>query len=78
MTLANVNLVANSYHSIEQIASSLTPWLQKKYPVWINETVLDTLTLDESQKASNVSFFLRKSFTGEAYAPTADPQWISH
>lgn len=52
--------------------------LRQKYPVWINEAVLDTLTLDESVKSQQISLFLRKTFTGEQFAPTADPRWISN
>jgi len=52
--------------------------LKKRYPLWINESVLDTLTLDESQKSQQMSFFLHKGFTGEFHTPTADPKWITY
>ena len=51
--------------------------LKNRYPVWINNDLLDTLKLADSYKDIQTSLFVRKSFTGEVAVPTADMQWIS-
>ena len=51
--------------------------LRKRYPVWINEKLLNELELTESPKSLQTSYFLRKNFTGEAVVPIADMKWIS-
>ena len=51
--------------------------LKAGYKIWINTAVLDTIQLDVSPKSQQISFFLRKSFTGRAITPTVDPQWVS-
>jgi len=50
--------------------------LRKRYPVWINEALLDQLEVSDSPKSHQTSLFLRKSFTGEAAVPIADMKWI--
>ena len=51
--------------------------LKKKYPVWINTDILDTLKISDSYKDIQRSLLVRKNFTGEASMPTVDLQWIS-
>jgi hypothetical protein len=51
--------------------------LRKKYPVWVNTDILDTLSLPDSYKDTQTSLFVRKNFSGEASVPTVDLQWIT-
>lgn len=51
--------------------------LRKQYPVWINEELLKQLELNDSSKTILTSYFVRKSFSGEAVVPTADLKWIN-
>jgi len=53
-----------------------TDRLQGQYEIYVNRAVLDTLTLDESARARQITFVLTKTFTGEEFAPTADPRWV--
>jgi len=50
--------------------------LRKRYPVWINENLLNELELSDGTKTHQTSLFARKNFTGEAVVPTADMKWI--
>jgi len=52
--------------------------LIKKYPVWINEELLNKLELDESQKSLETSLFVVKKFSGEKYIPDADMGWLHY
>lgn len=60
----------------ETLAKKLSD-LKNRYPVRINDDLLDTLKLADSYKDIQTSLFVRKSFTGEVAVPTADMQWIS-
>ena len=51
--------------------------LYKKYPVWINETALDSLDLDDKDNSRNISIFVRRNFSNQAAVPTVDMKWIS-
>jgi len=50
--------------------------LRKRYPVWINEELLDSLELSDGTKTHQTSLFARKSFTGAAIVPIVDMKWI--
>ena len=52
--------------------------LRKKYPVWINEELLNRLNLDESQKSLETSLFVVKNFSGEKFIPDADMGWLHY
>lgn len=51
--------------------------LYKKYPVWINEAILDSLDLDDKDNSRNISIFVRRNFSNQAAVPTVDMKWIS-
>ncbi|MBN1352026.1 peptidyl-prolyl cis-trans isomerase [candidate division KSB1 bacterium] len=51
--------------------------LRQRYPVWIDEKLLDELELSDGTKTYQTSVFLRKNFTGEAVVPIADMKWIN-
>jgi len=51
--------------------------LKEKYPIWINEAVLDTLTLNDEGKAKNISVLVINRFSGKQVVPTADLNWIA-
>jgi hypothetical protein len=50
--------------------------LKRRYPVWINQKLLDELELSDGTKTHQTSLFARKNFTGEAIVPTVDMKWI--
>lgn len=51
--------------------------LRQRYPVWINEEVLNKLELvNYSKDARNISFFVRRRFDRQAAIPTVDLKWI--
>jgi len=52
--------------------------LRKKYPVRINEELLNRLKLDESQKSLETSLFVVKNFSGEKFIPDADMGWLHY
>ena len=52
--------------------------LRKKYPVWINEELLGSLELDDSQKSIETSLFVTKNFSGEKFIPDADMGWLHY
>lgn len=52
--------------------------LRKKYPVWINEEVLNNIELDDSRKSIENSLFVVKNFSGEKLIPDADMGWLHY
>jgi len=50
--------------------------LEKRYPVRINEPLLNELKLSDSVKTNWTSFFVRKNFTGQALVPIVDMKWL--
>jgi hypothetical protein len=50
--------------------------LKGEYDIYVNGEVLDTLSLNDTSKGKDITFVLRKTFTGEEYAPTVDPKWV--
>ena len=65
------------YEKHQKLVDEKLVELKKKYPVWINTNILDTLKISDSYKDIQTSLLVRKSFTGEASMPTVDMQWIS-
>jgi hypothetical protein len=65
------------YEKHQKLVDEKLVELKKKYPVWINTDILDTLKISDSYKDIQTSLLVRKSFTGEASMPTVDLQWIS-
>ena len=49
--------------------------LREKYAVWINKELLDQIKLNDDPKSSPISFFVRKTFSGESVVPVVDPKW---
>ena len=68
------NFLLHEKH-IAQLEKKLT-YLRKRYPVWINEELLNALELSDGPKTHQTSLFVRKNFTGEALVPIADMKWI--
>ena len=68
------NFLLHEKH-IARLEKRLTD-LRKRYPVWINEKLLNELKLSDGTKTHQTSLFVRKSFTGEALVPIADMKWI--
>ncbi len=52
--------------------------LKKKYPVVINENVLNSIELNDGPKSAETSLFVIKKFSGERLVPTADMKWLSY
>ncbi len=50
--------------------------LKRKYPVWINEEVLNSIELNDGPKSSQTTYFTVKKFSGELLVPTADLEWL--
>ncbi|MBT59788.1 MAG: hypothetical protein CL393_09735 [Acidiferrobacteraceae bacterium] len=65
------------YEKHNQVIENKLYELRNIYPIWINNELLDTLTLSDSYKDIQTSLLVRKSFTGEQAVPTVDLQWIS-
>ena len=51
--------------------------LRQKYPVRIDEKLLNEIELTESPKAHQTSLFLTKNFSGEFVMPLLDMKWFS-
>ena len=51
--------------------------LRKKYPVSINDDVLNSLELTESKKANDITLFARKKYSWEAVVPGLDIKWFN-
>ncbi len=51
--------------------------IRQRYPVWINESLLNKLELvGDSKNARNISFFVQRRFDRQAAFPTVDLKWI--
>ncbi len=50
--------------------------LEKKYPVQINNKLLEALPLSDSLQTNQTSLFVRKNFTGQALVPVVDMKWL--
>lgn len=51
--------------------------LKKRYPIWLNEKLLNEMALSDSGKTLQTSVFLRSNFTGAPSVPIADMKWIN-
>jgi len=60
---------------LQRLQERLTE-LEKRYPVFIDETLLGRLDLSDSTRSNVTSLFVRKNFTGEALVPTVDLKWL--
>lgn len=49
--------------------------LREKYAVWINKELLDQIELNDDPKSSQISLFVRKTFSKESLVPVVDPKW---
>jgi len=50
--------------------------LRQRYPIWINEKVLNELELvGDAINSRNISFFVRRRFDRQAAIPTVDLKW---
>jgi hypothetical protein len=68
------NAILHEKH-IHQLESEIEG-LRERYPVWINESLLNELELSDGPKSLQTSVYLRKNFSGEAFMPTADMKWL--
>jgi hypothetical protein len=50
--------------------------LRKKYPVFVDEKALAELDLTQSKKSNNITYFVRKNFSGEPVMPNIDIKWF--
>jgi hypothetical protein len=51
--------------------------IRQRYPVWINEELLNKLELvGDSKNSRNISFFVQRRFDRQAAFPTVDLKWI--
>ncbi|MBK8946220.1 MAG: hypothetical protein IPM32_13265 [Ignavibacteriae bacterium] len=50
--------------------------LKKKYTVWINENILNSIKLNDGPKSLETSLIVVKNFTGEFLVPTVDTRWF--
>ncbi len=51
---------------------------RERYPVRINEEVLNSIELNDGPKSQETSLFVVKNFTGEFVVPTADMRWLPY
>ncbi len=51
--------------------------LKAKYPVRVNEKILDSLDLPEGKNHRSFSFLVLKRFSGQMVFPSVDPNWVS-
>jgi hypothetical protein len=50
--------------------------LKSRYPIWINEELLETIELASSKKSNPMTVLIQRNFDGKAVVPTVELNWI--